>query len=461
MTPIDIAVRRELFVDDHLIDRLDGAALKLAAPERKDVSFVGDAAWEDFTCGALSIVNADGKHRLYYRASIPDLKNEDDVIIAMAESSDGGRSFHRPELGLIEFNGSKANNIVWRGGQPSVPPAFLDANPAAAPAARFKGIASSWGKAYAMGSPDGLRWSPIQPGPLVMDGSFDTINTAFWDKLAGCYRSYTRSFTDPETGKPFPHDKVQWNNAVRAIQTSTSPDFIHWSPVRTLEYRDKGHDQHMYTNDVQPCPGAEHIYVGFPNRIVPTRNKFPGNRWPGVNDALFMASRDGFTWTRYSEAWVRPGRDQRNWTQRNNYPSWGIIETSAEEWSVLISEHYMQADGTPCQLRRLAVRPWGFVSVSAGHAGGEMLTHPLVFSGRELRVNYATAGAGSLQVEVCDVAGKALEGFALADMEPLFGDELDAVVTWKGGAALAAVTGHPVRLRVRLQDADLFALRTV
>lgn len=460
MNPIRINTRRELFVDDLLIDRLEGAALRFAAPERREIAFVGDAPWEDFTCGALSVTQESDRLRMFYRASIPDLKNEDDVIIAVAESHDGGKTFLRPELGLIEFNGSKANNIVWRGGQPSVPPAFRDTNPAAAPGALYKGIASSWGKAYAMGSPDGLRWSPLHDGPLEMEGSFDTINTGFWDSLAGCYRSYTRAFTDPQ-GQPYPADKVAWNEAVRAIQTSTSPDFVHWSPVRTLEYRDGLLDQHMYTNSVQPCPGAEHIYVGFPNRIVPTRSKFPANKWPGVNDALFMASRDGLTWTRYSEAWVRPGRDARNWSQRNNYPTWGIIETSADEWSILISEHYMQPDGTPCRFRRLAIRPWGFVSVGAGYAGGEMLTRPLRLDGRELRLNYSTAGAGSLQIEIDDEQGRPLEGLLLGDMTPLYGDELDATATWKGGADLGRIAGRPVRLRVRLKDADLFSIRAV
>jgi len=35
MDPIVIGTRRELFVDDFLIERIDGAALKLSPPERK------------------------------------------------------------------------------------------------------------------------------------------------------------------------------------------------------------------------------------------------------------------------------------------------------------------------------------------------------------------------------------------------------------------------------------------
>jgi len=62
-------------------------------------------------------------------------------------------------------------------------------------------------------------------------------------------------------------------------------------------------------------------------------------------------------------------------------------------------------------------------------------------------------------VEIQDAAGKPLEGFGFDDMDPLFGDELDGGVTWKGGSDLAALIGHPVRLRFAMRDADLFALR--
>jgi hypothetical protein len=222
----------------------------------------------------------------------------------------------------------------------------------------------------------------------------------------------------------------------------------------------------LYTNGIQPCPGAEHIYVGFPNRYVEERNKSadappekPGVGFWGINDALFMSSRDGLRWRRYREAWVRPGLDGRNWTSRNNYPTWPIIQTSPEEWSVLISEHYMQKDKAPGRLRRLSLRPWGFVSVQAGFDAGELVTKPLVFRGKALHLNYSTSAAGSVQVEVQDANGRAVPGLTVQDMAPLFGDELDAAVKWRQGSDLAALAGRPVRLRFVLKDADLFSIR--
>lgn len=460
--PLAIGTRRELFVDTTLIERMLDARLRLSHPERREVVFTGGAPWEDTTVGALSLVQTEKSIRFYYRAAIPDLKKEHICIIAMAESTDGGKSFQRPDLGLVEFQGSKKNNILWYGDEAIIPPAFLDTNPNCSPDARFKGLAVlGWAKICAAGSPDGLHWHRLHPDTLRMEGSFDTINTAFWDSQAQCYRSYTRMFSDPATGIPYPENAINWAIGVRAIQTATSPDFINWSPVRPLQYQDGDYETQMYTNDVIPCPGAEHIYLGFPNRFVQFRINVQGACGDGMNDALFMCSRDGINWTRYREAWVRPGLDERNWTHRNNYPTWGIIQTSSEEWSMLISDHYMQKDGSPCRFRRLAIRPWGFASISADYNGGEVLTRPLIFGGSALHLNYATSAAGFIRVEILDPSGMPIEGFSANDMAPLVGDKLDAPVAWKKGTDLSALIGKPVRFRFLLKDADIFALRTI
>ena len=455
---IDIGTRRELFVDDLLIEKLKGARLELKKPERREVAFTADAPWEDNVAGFENVVTDGGAVRLYYRAAIPDLRNEDITVMALAESRDGGLSFARPEFGLVEFKGSRKNNILRIGGQPQVPPAFIDTNPKCLPGQRYKGLSQSWCKLYVMCSADGLRWQPMHEGPVEMTGAFDTVNTAFWDSLAGCYRCFTRSWADSALDYA-PTMNVR-GGCIRTIQGSTSPDFIHWTPPVQNEYADGDKTIHLYTNAIVPCPGAEHIYVGFPNRFVPERAADPKHQYPGVNDALFMSSRDCVHWTRYLDAWVRPDLDPLNWTERNNYPAWGIVETSQTEWSIYISEHYRHST-EPTRLRRLSIRPHGFVSVHADCAGGEMVTRPLMFSRRELRLNYSTSAAGSVRVEIRDVGGKPVKGFALRDMTPMFGDELDRALAWKGGSDLSALAGKPVRLRFVLKDADVFALRAV
>jgi hypothetical protein len=227
--------------------------------------------------------------------------------------------------------------------------------------------------------------------------------------------------------------------------------------------------EQFYTNATTPCPGAEHILLSFPMRYVAERTtpvsdtsamEYPGSDKPGMTgmtDAVMMSSRDGVHWRRpFSEAWLRPGLDERNWTHRNTTPAPGILPLRADEWSMYVSEHYGWPDN---RLRRMSVRPWGFASVHAGRSGGEMVTRPFVFDGSELRLNFSTSAAGGVQVELQEAVGWPIPGRVLEETAPLYGDAIDQPVAWQGGADLSALAGTTVRMRIRVMDADVFAFR--
>ncbi len=170
-----------------------------------------------------------------------------------------------------------------------------------------------------------------------------------------------------------------------------------------------------------------------------------------------MTSRDGLHWDRrFREAFVRPGPDRLNWMHRSNMAAWGVVPTGPAEISMYYGEHYNTPQN---QLRRMVLRTDGFASVRAPAAGGEFVTRPLIFRGRELVLNYATSAAGSVRVEVQDADGKPLPGLTLADGPEIYGDEIERVVAWKGGSDLRRFAGRPVRLRFVLRDADVYALR--
>jgi hypothetical protein len=169
-----------------------------------------------------------------------------------------------------------------------------------------------------------------------------------------------------------------------------------------------------------------------------------------------MSSRDGLSFERWEEAFIRAGAEPEVWTDRNNYPAWGMIETAPGELSVYWTEHYRHPT---MRLRRGTIRTDGFVSLHAGGDPGEVLTRPLIFSGDRLVVNYATDAVGWLRFELCEADGTPIEGFSLADSELLFGNEIEHEVSWRGGGDVSALAGRPVRLRVRLENADLYSLR--
>lgn len=450
--PIDIGSRWELFVDEFLLAQHPGLTLKLHEPVRREVVLKTDQPWEGYSCAYFSAVQ-DGKTvRLYYRGSAGGSDASAAQVTCVVESQDGIH-FTRPKLGLIEVGGTKDNNVVWRGVESHNFAAMLDTNPAAKPDERFKALGGikekgkNWqlgetpGGLYAFASADGLHWRKLQPEPVMTKGAFDSQNLAFWDPNRGEYRCYSRITPDK----------------IRGIQSSASPDFRTWTDGVPNRYAAGVPMEQFYTQATLPCPGAPHLFLAFPKRFVPSRKKVPEHKDGGVSDAVFMSSRDGVQWDRtFLEAWVRPGLDQRNWTERSNMTAWGIVQTKPGEWSMYISEHYRWPDN---RLRRITVRERGFASVHADAKGGEFTTKPLRFDGSKLLLNYATSAAGAVQVEVQNEAGKPIPGFALADMPELYGDEIEAVTKWKSGSDLAALRGKTIQLRVVMRDADVFALR--
>jgi hypothetical protein len=172
-----------------------------------------------------------------------------------------------------------------------------------------------------------------------------------------------------------------------------------------------------------------------------------------------MSSRDGLHFDRrFMEAFLRPGHDIRNWTDRNNMIAWGVVPTAPDEISIYYSQNYQHPTA---HLRRGVLRTDGFVSVNAPYDGGELVTKPLIFEGNDLVINYATSAAGSVRVEIQDADGKPIERRSLEDAQEIYGDEIERVVSWKAGGDLGALAGKPVRLRFVLKDADLYSLRFV
>jgi hypothetical protein len=238
----------------------------------------------------------------------------------------------------------------------------------------------------------------------------------------------------------------------------TSPDLEHWSDPEFVEYGDAP-AENIYTMMPDQYFRAPHLYIGLPTRFMPKR-KAVAEWWrDGVNDGVFVTSRDGLNWDRtFLEAFVRPGPDRDNWTSRAFYLTRGVIQTGPTEMSIYWFEH---ADHGPkdMRVRRGSLRLDGFVSVNGPYAGGEMVTKPVVFAGNRLMLNYATSAAGSVRVEIQDADGRPIPGFTLEDFPELYGDEIAGLMRWKSGVDVGSLAGRPVRLRFVLRDADVYAMQ--
>ena len=463
---------------------MDGAALKLHQPVPREVVLRTDRQWEGNMCHYPTVLRDGDLCRMYYCTWHADLRRDTDgkacltdtpIRIACVESLDGVH-WHRPEYGLCEVDGSTRNNVVWTGEGGRHEPThgfapFIDTNPNCSSDQRYKALVHHGpqsGKLWAMVSPDGLRWRLLRDEPIITGFPFDSQNLAFFDTARGEYRAYIRDFSGPM--------KTQ----CRGIRTATSSDFVTWTDPEWLEFSD-GLEQQLYTNQIMPYPRAPHNLVGFPTRYTertwsPAIEALPEpehrrlradveERYgAAVTDGLFMSSRDGKTFNRWSEAFLRPGpQTERSWAYGDTYQSWGLIETESNqpsappELSLYATEGYWRGNSTV--FRRYTIRTDGFVSVNAAFSGGEFLTSPLTFAGSRLALNISTSGAGRIQVEIQRGDGSPIEGFALSDCHDVIGDELERTVSWHGGADVSRLVGTPIRLRFALSDADLYAMR--
>ena len=351
--PIRIDSRRELFVDDYLIQSLDGARRAMHHPMPQEVALTHDAPWEGTGSGYHSVFRDGDLYRMYYKAwHLNVSKNRLDtsahpLYCCYAESDDGIR-WRKPDLGLHEFRGSKANNIVMVSGKiggadvdAGHPAVFKDDNPDCPPDARYKAILRSRGPRglLALKSPDGIHWSAMSDSPVITAGAFDSQNLAFWDPVRREYRAYWRIFSAGVTT-----EKVWKPSGYRGIRTATSQDFFHWGPHADLTYADSPRE-HLYTNQIKPYYRAPHLLIGFPTRYIERGWSESMRALPepkhremraaahlrygtALTEGLLMSSRDGVHFQRWNEGFLRPGiQREGTWHYGQQYIAWHVVET--------------------------------------------------------------------------------------------------------------------------------------
>ena len=445
--------RRELFVDRFLIDKLQGTELTLERPRPENIVVRFDQPWEGAFCAYATVLLDSPIYRLYYRG-VPNSGQDGrpEEVTCYAESHDG-IMWTKPELGLITYRGSKANNIVLA----CLPPfshnfcPMIDPRPEVTPDRRYKALAGNQKTGLvAFVSQDGVRWHKLNDHAVLTKGAFDSQNVPCWSEAEQRYLCYFRVFVD----------------GIRRIARATSTDFVHWSDPVLMTYGDRP-IEHLYTNQTSSYFRAPHLFIGIAARFMPGRQVLSADEARAIHvdpdyfkdcsDAVLLTTRGGDRYERtFMEGFVVPGIGAGNWVSRTNYPARNVVPTGPHEMSFYVNENYGQPTS---HLRRYSLRLDGFACVRAPYEGGELVTKPLTFTGKELTLNFATSAAGGIRVEVQDEQGRALPGYALADAVETIGNEIERAVRWRSGSDLGALAGTPVRLRFVLKDARLYSLR--
>ena len=497
--PVNVGAHAQLLADGALIDRRSKLRFVVNPPRKAGRVLAPEMPWEEHRIFVVQVLTDGDVYRMWYQCMpaagpskgtqipcghckrrVPDttvvchhcgycvsdaIRDEFFGLYAYAESKDG-LSWHRPELGVREFRGSRKNNLVARVG-----PVMIDPKPR--DGVRYLAIGGAHAPSL-MGSKDGFLWRVVAERctPFICD----TANQILWDPNVERYVAYLRGFpgrrtvVQTETADPYktpwPHKPGVDLGAVRADK------YITTEMTTVLDGKDFG-TYEIYNPCVHIYPNRKGgVYFAFPTvyrayRRLADRPKHRYNQMSndGSGEVHVFVSRDGKHFT-------LPARTPYVTLGTDGEPDCGYLQMAVGmvEHGDEIYQYYTGVPTTHGYCRPDRERHLGgafclvqkrdrFVGLCADAGGGELVTHPLVSTGRRLEINVDCGGLGEARVEILDADGKAIPGFSLADADPIDLNQIHAACTWRGNADVAKLTGNPIRLRIVLRNATLYAFR--
>ena len=352
--------------------------------------------------------------------------------VCYAVSKDGLK-WTKPELNLVEFNGSKANNLLLRGshgGGVLVDPRDPRVE------RRYKMFeGGTWIKKWQSRpavrfSKDGLHWSEAVACPEV-EAHAATHNSTRWVPELKKYVTMTRLLR----GQPF----FRHPSGQRIVGRTESSDFLRWT--KAVEVLRGNPENQTYA---MPFFRYADIYLGLVMIIRLSEER--------VHCELAW-SPDTLRWER-----INPGTPFISNSSIQGDYDWGCVY--AADAPIVMKDgiriyyagsngmHRYWRDGFLC-LATLRPDGWaGYEPVDPGQAG-MVLTKPLIWQGK-LHLSADSAG-GSVQVTVIDSEGK-----VLAEGQPTKEDVTDQEVI-VASPQLARRAGHSVRLKFTLHRAKLYS----
>lgn len=498
---IDIGNRLECFFDTFLIDEENTTAeRRLNKPIRREVLLTMDQPWEGRYTTMFSVIFAEGKWRMYYNTVLSSAEK----FVCYAESTDG-LHWERPALGMIDFRGSKENNIILDieavrqfdfNGFDNLS-VFYDENPDCPADEKYKMICWWMGHAslIALFSADGIHFTKSRF--MTDEGEFDSQNRAFYSAAHKKYFAFFRgeheaseeilpidfSYTDKAASALYDPEKFLLREPgkgtyrlVRDIRVMESEDFVHWSKPEPITY--SGAHFQLYNNVVFPYPRAPHLLIGFPLRYVErkewTKNydelcgkegrlermkKAIARMGLAITDGLFVCSRDGYDFEKYDEAILPPpAENPESFVYGDGTAVPVLIEVSSDipgadnEYMLILRESFRPGKDGHNKLVKYTSRLDGFVSYHAGGNRCEVVTKEFIYRGKELFANVATSARGYARFTIQS------EETSFSSVE-IFGNAVHKRIRFENDQAIASLCGKAVKLRIELYDADLYSIQ--
>lgn len=485
---------RKLFLDDLIIERKENVSRVVSRPEKYKgnpiIKYEGHP-WEEQPTiwGTVFYDEEDKIFKMWYNSVNANLPLEDRGVILYATSKDG-IEWKKPKLGVVEFQGSKDNNIVLKGygvGPRIELGAVVKDMEEPIPERRYKmiytdivplpegaiiepsGARGRWAFCAAY-SPDGIHWTKSPHNPVYMLNDCNTDeNYMFYDKKKGKFVILFQ-YTLHKKGPPGVSIPGISSHPIhrRCIGKLESEDFIYWTHPKIILTPDPVDpwDAHLYS--MSPFI-YENIYIGF---LLVYRDHVK----MGVMDCQLTTSRDGENWIRvgcsdqvYGEAgWTLEVDEERkpfiplgpegSWDSRNIQKCQPVI-VGDEIWiyygasSKAHNDPSRNVPGTR-SIGLAKLKRDRFVSMeTAGDKEGLLVTTPILWHSKALHVN----SSGQLAVEVLGLDDQPLPGYTKSDCDIFVDDNIDHIVTWNGVSNHENLVKKGVKLKFYLKNAKLYS----
>ena len=504
MAMVNIGTSKQLFFDDYLIESLTNAkqGLNPAVKPYSNPVLLPERPWEGTTLRPNKVLfdENDQVFKMWYSGSTSTVRLEDGKPVVggasglvidsqrsvncLATSYDGVH-WERPSLGLVEFDGSKDNNILPEEQNLPTSPAFQDLHETD-PAKRYKAVIGSHSvkipmKKHLFYSPDGLEWTPYENNPIIDNtpeiGRWGPHHFMGWDPIRETYAAHLET-------------SVHWLGPYgkRIIARAESPDMIDWTEPEIILVPDEDDfpDTEFYNMPVMVYEG---VYIGM-LWIFRTTNV---THHPEV-----VFSRDGFHYQRnYREPFIPRGGAREDFDSSSVYVQDVVVHgdrilayyigTNSRSPQIALELGDKATTGIGLAVSRLD----GFVSLDSGkgwvvrdtneeeqrrrpgeriiftgpESFSQMVTRPFSFSGSQLQINASMApiaagpGSSEVRVEIVRANHKKLPGFKFEDADPITKTGVDHVVAWNGSSDLSRLAGKSIKLRFYFKNTKLYSFQ--
>lgn len=460
---------RHLFLDPAFLAESTGVTLATNSPIRKDLVIRPERAWEALMISFwVKVLEEEGRLRMWYICR--DLHNR--PHLAYAESTDG-LNWEKPNLGLVEYEGSRDNNLL---GIPNVDGAVFIDPMARTPEEKYVYVASTEHRRDVSGlarytSPDGLRWKV--DATALLPFRFDTQNVVFWDTNRLCYVLYLRGW-DLSPGWDWRRRTVvrletSSLHAPLPVVPSGLGDDPSGNPEKLPrvsgeipcvfaadEYDPDNTD--IYNMSTTPYPVDPRWYFAFPSIFERERNLSDG-----LLHVQVAGSTDGINWHRYLRQPYVPNGPEGSDSASMTFVGPGMIVRGDEIWQYGTSFGKRHGDlkarraGADGVIHRFTQRIDGFVSAEFSPDGGRCLTAPVKVDGTRLWLNVKPRGSGEVRIGLRENNGATIPGFEAYRCAPITHDTPRAGVIWDGNFDLSLLAGRQVRVEFTGRDASLYA----